>query len=199
MRVATRPPRRIDRLATAAVVLGVVSVPFAVLLVPGLLAVVFGVMARSIRRAWTGILLGAVTFGAGAVVWITIVPGILDATSYRNLAVGDCYRRPGDDPTYVRRQSCTGPHDRVVVATVEHPAPRSAPWPGWEVLRQYATQTCAAAAEARLGMSLAASSLSSYPIYATRESWADGNRRIVCAVGNRDHTPLVGALTGRLP
>ncbi len=188
----TATSRRAEGLATAAAALGVVSVPFAVLILPGVLAIVFGLMARPIRRAWVGIVLGTITVVAGAAVWVTVVPGILDTTSYRNLAVGDCYHRPGDDPTHVRRQSCGDHPDRAVIAVLEHPAPPGAQWPGWEVLRRYANETCQRAAERHVGESLATSGLKSYTIYPTREGWAGGNRRIVCAVGHDDRV-------GRLP
>ncbi len=35
--------------------------------------------------------------------------------------------------------------------------------------------------------------LSDYEIFPTRASWGDGNRRIICALGTEDGSPLVGS------
>jgi hypothetical protein len=186
--------------ATVALVCGLLSVLFSALIVPGLLAIVFGLLARRerpSRRATAGIVLGVVTVAAGGWVWVTFWPKIFHSPSYRTLAVGDCYERPDNDPRYVERQSCDGQHGREVVALLDHPAGPGLSYPGIEAIRRDMDPECRRAAEAYVGGTLDQSPLRTFRIYPSRESWNDGNRRVVCALGSRDRKPLIGSLQNR--
>lgn len=191
---------RAGRWATFALVCGLLSVLFSALIVPGVLAVVFGLLARRrqpSRQATAAIVLGAVTVVAGVWVWATFWPKIFHSPSYQSLAVGECYKRPDNDPRYVETQSCQAPHGREVVALFDHPAGPGLSFPGLEAIRRDIDPLCGAAAEAYFGGPLDQSPVRTFRIYPSRESWNDGNRRVVCALGSRDRGPLVGSLRNR--
>lgn len=198
---------RVERLATLAVVFGVLSVLVSALIVPGVLAVAFGVRARRAaaaagpglwsRRATAGIVMGAVTVVAGAGVWIAFGPKIFESPSYRTLRVGDCYQPPDNDPRFIERQRCAGPHGREVAAVLDHPARPAVSYPGLEAIRRDLDPLCKTAAEDYVGGLLDQSPLRIYHIYPSRESWNDGNRRVVCALGGKDRAPLIGSLRNR--
>jgi len=192
-------PPRAERWSSLAVVFGVLSLLFSALIVPGLLAIVFGVLARrrSGRPSWqahAGIALGVVTVVAGAAVWAVYWDDIFRSPSYRTLAVGDCYARPDDDPRFVEKQSCARPHGREVTAAVEHPAAPGVRFPGVAALNREMDRVCRTAAEAYIGRSLDQAPLRVYRIYPSRESWEGGNRRVVCSLGRADRGPLAGSL-----
>lgn len=191
---------RADRLATLAVVFGLLSVLFSALIVPGVLAIAFGIAARRVRpsrQALAGVVLGAVTVVAGVGVWVAFWPKIFHSPSYRVLRVGDCYQRPDNDPRFVERQPCEDQHGREVVALLDHPAAPGLSYPGLEAIRTDTDPLCRAAAEAYVGGPLDQAPLRTFRIYPSRESWNDGNRRVVCALGSKDRGPLIGSLRNR--
>ncbi len=193
-----RADERADRWPSRALVCGLLSVLFSALVVPGILAILFGLRARRRSRlATAGIVLGALTIVAGLGVWVAYWPKIFHSPSYRALAVGDCYERPDNDPRYVARQPCGDQHGREVVALLDHPAGPGLSYPGLEAIRRDVDPLCREAAEAYFGGSLDQSPLRTFRIYPSRESWNDGNRRVVCALGSRDRGPLVGSLQNR--
>jgi hypothetical protein len=197
--------KRTERLATLAVVLAVLSALFSALIVPGVLAVVLGVLARRAAtdaggrspKATVGIVVGAMTAVVGVAVWVTNAPTIFESPSYRTLRVGDCYERPDNDPRFIAPQSCQGQHGREVVAVLDDPAARGLSYPGLEAIRRDLDPLCRAAAEDYVSGSLDQAPLRVFRIYPSRESWNDGNRRVVCALGSKDRRPLVGSLRNR--
>jgi hypothetical protein len=195
--------RRVEGFAIVALVLGLVAVPGFPLIVLGVLAVVFGIIAR--RRtasdpnltgggmAIAGVILGALSLLGGILFWVGVVSDLEGTVRYTTLDVGDCYDEPGDDPTDVVLQSCDGAHDREVAAVLNYPAERGEPYPGRQAVVRYAGEACLDGIVDYLGPPFEGSPLADYEIFPTRASWDEGNRRVICALGSEDGSPLVGS------
>lgn len=195
--------RRVEGFSIVALVLGLVGLPAFPLLVLGICAVVFGVIAR--RRissepnltgggmALAGVILGTIAVVLGAVFWVAVALELEETVRYTTLEVGDCYEEPGDDPADVVRQSCEGAHDREVAVVLDHPAERGEPYPGRQGIIEYAGEACLDGIVEYLGTPFEDSPLADYEIIPSRASWDDGNRRVICALGTEDGSPLVGS------
>ncbi|MGI9023083.1 MAG: DUF4190 domain-containing protein [Acidimicrobiales bacterium] len=196
---------RNEGMAIAAFILGLVSIPLLVLVIPAVLAIVLGAIAlRRIKKnpgrkgrglAITGIVLGIVMTLAGVALDVGIVLFLRDTSTYEELMPGDCVKDPGDEFILIQNQSCNGRHEQEVFATLDNPAPSSAAYPGNAALLDYAQAECSARFP-ETGTVPPRSELQQIVLFPSRSRWADGERRIVCLVGRVDDTPLTAPLQG---
>jgi hypothetical protein len=102
-------------------------------------------------------------------------------------AVGECFTPPdGRDPddAVFAVVGCDAPHAGEVVARValaDVPATDGS-YPGDEEVRVAAVDACVAPFETYVGIAYAQSRYTLQPIVPSAESWADGDRAVVCVV-----------------
>ena len=120
--------------------------------------------------------------------------GTLDAFQIR---LGDCF----DDPNYGAEEftslpgvPCTDPHDNEAFATFDVSYDS---YPTEDVLAADAQEACVSRFASYVGRDYESSSLDVVTMYPTRESWAQNDREVVCAVYDMAGDKLVGSVRGQ--
>lgn len=116
------------------------------------------------------------------------------------LKVGDCFNDPqqNEDGTIENLAAvpCETPHDNEVFYLVDYPGDETASFPTKEELDAFSGEQCEAAFEPYVGLAYADSSLFLAPYQPTPESWAQGDREIVCILFDGEEAQLEGAMKG---
>jgi hypothetical protein len=121
--------------------------------------------------------------------------GSLDAFKMR---VGDCFddgsafTDESNDVDSVPGVPCSKPHDNEVYAVFDV---TMAGFPG-EGMAEMAQEACVERFEAFVGKDYESSSLDVAMLYPSRESWAQNDREVVCAVYDLDAKKLTGSVKG---
>lgn len=120
-----------------------------------------------------------------------------DGVSVFGLEVGDCFDDPdGQTVEEVPAVDCGEPHDNEVFALVAHPATPDEGFPGRDAVVATAEELCAGPFEEYVGRSYEESRLYLFPITPSQETWADGDREIVCALYEQDEGKMRGSRRG---
>lgn len=119
--------------------------------------------------------------------------GTLDAFQVR---LGDCF----DDPDYEADEfsslpgvPCTEPHDNEAYAVFDL---TMSSYPDYEIA-EISEASCVDRFEGFVGRDYESSSLDVVTMYPSRESWAENDREVVCAVYDMSGTKLVGTVKDR--
>jgi len=135
----------------------------------------------------------------------TTVPSTTTPEPGRELAVieltpGVCIEDAGaftgqevNEITQTRAVPCRLPHEAEAYARHELPAGPEAAFPGVGRLRTVAQETCRDRFRGFVGVPWTASALEIAALWPSPESWADGDRLVVCAVFRLDRDPLTGS------
>ena len=135
----------------------------------------------------------------------TTVPATPTPTPGRDLAVidlapGVCIEDAGaftgqevNEITQTRSVPCRLPHGAEAYARSELPAGPDAGFPGVGRLRTVAQETCRDRFRAFVGVPWTASEFEIAALWPSPESWADGDRLIVCAVFRLDGQTMTGS------
>jgi hypothetical protein len=119
-----------------------------------------------------------------------------------SLAPGECWNDPAllepDDDTItgVPIVPCDQPHANEVFATLDHPAAPGAPYPGTRQLDLDSFGLCLAQFDGFVGVPFNRSPLDVYFTFPTPDSWADGERRVVCSLYMINQSLLIGSERG---
>ena len=113
------------------------------------------------------------------------------------LQVGQCFNAPRDELVSVMLRPCTSEHQHEVFAVVDHPASRSARYPGDDEILRFAGERCIPLFERYGGVPYEQANLADFEVVPTRESWEGGERRVICAVSSLDGQPMRGSVRGR--
>lgn len=111
---------------------------------------------------------------------------------------GDCF----DDPPRERQLEqvdvvpCDQPHDNEVFGTVEHPAPEGEAFPGREAVVAYAEQACPGPFVEYVGATYDQSRFTLFPIVPSADTWAVGDRQVICALYDHQAGKLTGSVRG---
>lgn len=207
------PPPRPQQpgLARAALVLGIVGLPLACLVLPSLLAVVFGFTAASNIKRSRGALIGLGAARAGWVLglvslvgvgglFVALATGAIDVGGkpVDTLAVGDCIELDLDlaedaEIFSVPTVACGEPHDGEVYFLGQ--IDRFDEYPGRRTVQAHVEQRCAGAAFTDyVGVDYADSALGLYSLSPTSASWRDGDRGFTCIATAGDATSLIGTV-----
>jgi len=119
-------------------------------------------------------------------------------TSVFRIRPGDCFNDPPaerqlDQVDVVR---CDQPHDNEVFAAIEHPAAPEEPFPGRDALVGYAEQGCPEPFADYVGATYDQSRFSLFPIVPSADTWAKGDRQIICALYDHRAGKLTGSVRG---
>lgn len=99
-----------------------------------------------------------------------------------DLEIGTCFDDVGtglNEVTEVPVVPCDAPHANEVFAVLEQPGDT---FPGEEEIRGLADEGCHASFEEYVGAPFETSTLTSFPVTPTAESWAQGDRQVVCVL-----------------
>jgi hypothetical protein len=113
-----------------------------------------------------------------------------------DLEVGNCFNDDEglpEETTTVGVVPCGSPHDNEVFFQYELP---DGPFPGDDQVRTETFERCDDEFETFVGIPVEDSELSSFPVYPTRQSWADGDRVVYCALYASDLSKLTGSMRG---
>jgi len=142
----------------------------------------------------------AIVAACGLVLVTTVIGAIAFRAQGRvsafQIQEGDCFNdRAGSiigEVASVDTVSCAEPHDKEVYVVERLP---NAAFPG-DGTSEIARELCVERFGGFVGLSYEASSLDIYFFHPTRESWAQDDREVVCAVYDMNRTKLVGTVRG---
>lgn len=120
-------------------------------------------------------------------------------TSVFELTVGTCFNDPRTTTEIqtVGVVPCDVPHDNEVFALVEYPAGPNAAYPGREPLTNLAEEECRGTAFSDyVGIDWQDSRFDTSQLTPTEESWAEGDREIVCLLYDIIDGPVTGSARG---
>lgn len=141
--------------------------------------------ARSLVCAGSGLLLALAVSACSA-----LPPGRQAAPAEPQ--AGQCVQNAeSEEISGLQVTDCAKPHQAEIFYTVELSAKQRIPE---EDLSDYARDTCIDAFEGYVGRSYEESELDTTELYPSEESWAAGERTIVCFVISPDDEPLVGSV-----
>ena len=109
---------------------------------------------------------------------------------------GDCFDEPdgaGDSVSTVDVMPCRQPHDAEVYAIVPVASERL---PADAALQELGDRACAARFRPYVGVPLRDSALDFTFFTPTQESWAAGDRTIICVLGDPEGDPVEGSMRG---
>lgn len=118
------------------------------------------------------------------------------------LAVGDCFEEiadPAVDDLAVWRVDCEVPHTHEVYDVVTYEgegAGGGTPYPGATVVQNWSEQACFDRFEAFVGVRWTVSELDIALWWPSEDSWARGDRTVVCAVVSQTGDALTGTQRG---
>lgn len=142
------------------------------------------------RRVLTVTLVALLAAGCGG--------GAAEDVALFRLRPGDCF----DDPPDERRLEqvdvvpCEQPHDNEVFATVTHPAPDGEDFPGRDTMIAYAEQACPQPFADYVGAGYDQSRYTLFPIVPSAETWANGDRQVICALYDHQAGKMTGSARG---
>lgn len=130
------------------------------------------------RTIGVGLALVLVAFGCGG------------ETAVDEVGIGDCFDDPGlQIVTDLELIDCMEPHDNEVFAALFM---SESIFPGEDEASDFAADACLEYFEPYVGESYAVSPLDYFSLYPTAESWANGDRRVLCVLYSADMEKLVG-------
>lgn len=199
------PPPGVNGMAIASLVLGILTP----CLIPGVLSVVFGIVALN-QVAQTGQRGKGLAIGglAATGTWVVVALGLVAAaiafddggtddaggTAVRpdQVAVGDCFSEIPDDGivTSVSTVGCDQPHEGEVYALFDLP---DGDYPGEEAVTAAADDGCLERLQQDHPTAYDDPDVGVFHLYPTHSSWRLGDREIVCVALYLDE-PRTGSL-----
>ena len=128
-----------------------------------------------------------------AVVGLFVVGGLIFrdrlSSNATDLKVGDCFEEPAAAETIedVQHQPCTETHDSEVIFVGKHSAAKGAAVPSDDDFRDYVGTNCLPAFATYTGLDLMAQEVLDIGYFVpANESWADGDRTVICYAARTD-------------
>ena len=115
--------------------------------------------------------------------------------SVLSLDVGTCFDDPASfaEVTDVPVVACSDPHDNEVIALLALGEPA---FPGEDVINARAGEGCVAAFEPYVGIAYAESAYDVGWFAPTADSWAIGDREVICFAFDVGFAPITGSIRG---
>jgi hypothetical protein len=149
--------------------------------------------ATSRRWQAAGLAAGTVVL-VGLGVSAAMMAAAPDGSLVSDVRVGQCYQQPKDEQAqWVELLSCPQPHDAEVFAIVPL---AGQVLPAEAELERLADKACTAQFRVYVGVAPDASRLDFGWWAPTKESWASGDRTVVCELESADASRLVGSMHG---
>ena len=112
-----------------------------------------------------------------------------------DIAVDDCYSPPAPDDT-VEVVDCAQPHVYQAFALVEYPDGPDDPFPGDQVLDDFALEECRDRFDAYVGMAYADSIYFLHAFKPSEGTWSGGDREVICNLRLEDNGEWTGSGEG---
>jgi Septum formation len=109
-----------------------------------------------------------------------------ETTSVFDLEVGDCFSAENDQLETVGVVPCDEEHEYEVFSVFDHEAGGGEPYPGDDELIAYADEACQPTFEEYVGADYQTSIWFITSLTPSAETWAVGDREIVCTVNQQD-------------
>ncbi len=178
------------------------------LFVPAVAAIILAVIAATrLRRAGagrkgqglaiSGAVLGSLSIIGGVALWVAVAhTGVFSGNlvSYTNLQAGDCIDMPHGIVRLYHRYPCDQPHDREVTGEVLDPSPDGSLYPGTQALTTEGATQCRSVSDTYVGGAVDRTRYLGTFLYPRQLSWNNGERRIICLIGNRDGSKLASSV-----
>ena len=107
-----------------------------------------------------------------------------------NTSVGECFDDSGDVV------DCAEPHDNEVYAIFSHEGGASDPYPGDDVMEPFAEDGCTAEFETYVGLDHESSRYQGHFARPSADTWAEGDREVVCFLYDANLQKLTGSAQG---
>jgi len=107
-----------------------------------------------------------------------------------NTSVGECFDDSGDVV------DCSEPHDNEVYAIFSHDGGPTDPYPGDEVMEPFAEDGCIAEFETYVGLDHDSSRYQGHFARPSADTWAAGDREVVCFLYDANFAKLTGSAQG---
>ena len=117
-------------------------------------------------------------------------------TSVFDLEVGHCFSVESDELETVVVVDCQEPHEYEVFSVLDHEAGPDAAFPGDQALLEYADAACQPPFEAFVGHDYQTSIWFITALSPSEQTWADGDREIVCTLDQQDANAEPITVTG---
>ena len=160
-------------------------------------------MTRGWRRArWRAILLAVlvavISVGCSAARDETGAVTEEGRVSALEVQVGDCFNDPEDFSAVVALETvpCQQPHDNEIFALPQYPAGPDEDYPGDEAMNSFAEEACLEAFEGYVGIPYDDSVFIYGTISPRADTWAGGDREIICILYDPDLQKLEGSTQG---
>ncbi len=119
-----------------------------------------------------------------------------EATSVFDLEAGDCFSVESDELTTVVVVDCEESHEYEAFAVLDHEAGEADPFPGDDAMLEYANTACQPPFQEFVGIEYEASIWYIRSVLPSEETWAEGDRELVCTVHQQDADSEPIAVTG---
>ncbi len=117
-----------------------------------------------------------------------------------DVRVGDCLGSVGEPSdegvSSLSAVPCDEPHDSEVFALVDHPGEPDAEFPGDEALADFAQERCAEEFATYVGLAYVDSRYGIATLMPSADTWADGDRELVCRATDFGGGQLTGSVRG---
>jgi hypothetical protein len=113
------------------------------------------------------------------------------------IKAGDCFDDSigfGDEISSLPGVPCSEPHDNEAYAAFDL---TTSTYTDEESMWEMAHNACLERFETFVGRDYETSTLDIFSLYPTADSWANGDREVVCAVYDMEESKLVGSVQGR--
>ena len=118
-----------------------------------------------------------------------------EETSVFDLEEGDCFGAAGDQIETVNVVDCEEPHIYEVYSLFDYEGEDNT-YPGREEIRAYADEQCEVDFEEFVGIDYQSSRWYITSVTPSEETWADGDREIVCTLNLEDTSEVTGSAEG---
>lgn len=119
-----------------------------------------------------------------------------EETSVFDLEAGDCFSAESDQLDTVLVVDCAQPHEYEAFHVFDHEAGADEPYPGDTALFDYADTECQPPFEEFVGHDYQTSIWYITSLTPSEETWADGDREIVCTLNQQDEDAEPISVTG---
>ncbi len=126
---------------------------------------------------------------------LLVVAAACGGQSVFSLPVGTCFDdQEAEEISSVPQVDCSEPHDNEVFALIDYT--ETDVYPGPEEISDIGTNVCIEQFEAYVGIDYLSSALEVFSIYPSEDSWADGDRELICVLYNVDLSKLTASMEG---
>jgi hypothetical protein len=119
-----------------------------------------------------------------------------EQTSVFDLEVGDCFSASGQQVEFVGVVDCERSHVYEVFAVFDHEAGDADSYPGDQEIQDYADAACQPEFETFVGTDYESSRWYITSVTPSEQTWADGDREIVCTLNLEDRSEVTGTAEG---